>query len=91
MATVTAPPNVPAAAARNAASAGTQRGKTVPVPTNAEDMLGDDQQTQDAAGQAAAPHMRFQVRTGTVTLKQWLSVRCMQPFVVCIGMVCEND
>ena len=38
-----APPNVPAAAARNAASAGTQRGKTVPVPTNAEDMLGDDQ------------------------------------------------
>jgi len=86
-----APPKVPAVAARNAVSAGSLRATTVAVSTTAENMPGDDQQTQDAAGQAAAPHMRFQVRTGTVTLKQWLSVRCMQPFVVCIGIVCEND
>ena len=86
-----APPKVPSAAARNAVSAGSLRAKTVAVPTTAENMPGDDQQTQDAAGQAAAPHMRFQVRTGTVILMQWLSVRCMQPFVVCIRIVCENN
>jgi len=84
-----APPDplkAPAAAARNAVSAGSLRASALSVTTTA-----DDQQTQDADGQAAAPQMRFQVRTGNVTWKQWFCVRCMQPFVVCIGIVCEND
>ena len=54
-----------AAAARNAVSAPFPRAKTVAARATAAASLGDDQQTQDAAGQAAAPRMRFQVRRGT--------------------------
>jgi len=60
-----APSALQAAAARNAASAPFPRAKTVAARATAAASLGDDQQTQDAAGQAAAPRMLFQVRTGT--------------------------
>ena len=84
-----APPDTlkaPAAAARNAVSAGSLRASALSATTTA-----DDQQTQDADGQAAAPQLRFQVRTGNVAWQRWFSVRCMQPFVVCIRIVCAND
>ena len=78
-----APPNVSAAAPRKAASAGTHRGKTVPVATNADDVPGDDQQTQDPAGQDAAPHMHFQVRIRTS--------RVHAVMIVCRCTVTKND
>ena len=84
-----APPDplkAPAAAARNAVSAGSLRASALSATTTA-----DDQQTQDADGQAAAPQLRFQVRTDYVAWQRWFSVRCMQPFVVCVRIVCAND
>jgi len=53
------------AAALNAASAPSPPGKKVAARETAAASLGHDQQTQDAAGQAAAPRMLFRVRTGT--------------------------
>ena len=54
-----------AAAALNAASAPSPPGKKLAPRDTAAASLGHDQQTQDAAGQEAAPRMLFQVRTGT--------------------------
>jgi len=75
-----------AAAARKALLAVSQRASALSATTTA-----DDQQTQDADGQAAAPQLRFQVRTDNVAWQRWFSVRCMQPFVVCVRIVCAND
>ena len=80
---VPAPTYVSAAAARKAASAGTHLGKTVPVSTNDEDVPGDDQQTQDAVGQDAAPDMHFQVRMCTS--------RVLAVMFVCRCCVTTND
>ena len=80
---VPAPTIASAAVARKAVSAGTHLGKAVPVATNAEDLPGDDQQTQDAAGQEAAPDMHFQVRIGTS--------RVHAVMIVCRCCVTTND
>ena len=80
-----------AGAARNAVSAPLQRAKTVAVPTTAEDMHGDDQQTQDAAGQAAAPLMRFQVRRGTCHVDCVVECSVHAARIVCICIVSETD
>jgi len=60
-----APSALKAAAALNAASAPSPPGKKLAARETAAASLGHDQQTQDAAGQAAAPRMLFRVRTGT--------------------------
>jgi len=86
-----APPKVQTAVARNAVSAPSQRAKTVAVPTTAEDMHGDDQQTQDAAGQAAAPLMRFQVRRGTCHVDCVVECSVHAARIVCICIVSETD
>ena len=54
-----------ATAALNAASAPSQKGQKFAPRDAAAASPGHDQQTQDAAGQEAAPRMLFQVRTGT--------------------------
>ena len=54
-----------AAPARKALSAGSHVDKSVSVATNAEDFSGDDQHTQDADGQEAAPDMHFEVSIRT--------------------------
>ena len=80
---VPAPTIVSAAVARKASLAGSHMGKAVPVATNAKDLPGDDQQTQDAVGQDAAPHMHFQVRIGTS--------RVHAVKIVCRCCVTKND
>ena len=72
-----------AAAARKAPSGGSHLGKTVSVATNAEELSGDDQHTQDAVGQEAAPDMHFQVRIGTF--------RVHAVMIVCRCCVTTND
>jgi len=54
-----------ATAALNASSAPSQKGQKFAPLDAAAASPGHDQQTQDAAGQEAAPRMLFQVRTGT--------------------------
>ena len=78
-----APPDTrkaPAAAARKGLLAAvSQLASALPATTTA-----DDQQTQDADGQAAAPQLRFEVRTEYVAWQRPFRVRCMQPCVVCV-------
>ena len=80
---VPAPTIASAAAARKATSARTHLGKTLHVATHAKDLPGDDQQTQDAVGQEAAPDMHFQVRIGTS--------RVHAVMIVCRCGVTTND
>ena len=54
-----------AAPARKALSGGSHVDKSASVATNAEDFSGDDQHTQDADGQEAAPDMHFEVSIRT--------------------------
>ena len=54
-----------AAPARKALSGGSHVDKSASVATNAEDLSGDDQHTQDANGQEAAPDMHFEVNIHT--------------------------
>jgi len=59
-------PKTSAAPARKVPSGGSHAQKSsASVATNAEDLPGDDQQTQDLAGQEAAPDMRFEVSIRT--------------------------
>ena len=80
-----------AGAARNAVSAPLQRAKTVAVRTTAADIPGDDQQTQDAAGQDAAPRMRFQVRRDACHVDREVVCSVHAARFVCICTMCEND
>jgi len=59
-------PKTSAAPARKAPSGGSHAQKSsASVATNAEDLPGDDQQTQDLEGQEAAPDMHFEVSIRT--------------------------
>jgi len=70
----TATQKAPAAAGRKGLLAVSQLASALPATTTA-----DDQQTQDADGQAAAPQLRFEVRTQYVAWQRPFRVGCMQP------------